>query len=233
MFAKRKFLSVALFAFCLTALRAQEEVQDVQLWTGVQISKDLPKRFSIGAQYQLRLDNDVSQVKGSYFSANIGYTILKKYLSVELEYRYVASPDKDRHRFGIDLIGKYKWKKVAFTNRLSYQREHEYFNSRYERGHEPTNYIRNRFKVRYDLPKRFEVYASIEPFVKISNKFRNVDRVRTVAGAGWEFVKNHHFDLFYLYQIDVNVRRPKMGHGIGLMYGWDIPRFKKKKAKKS
>lgn len=224
--------AIATMLLHVVLLYAQEELRDLQLWTGIEINKDLPKRFSAGVQYQLRLDNDATQLKGSYISANLGYAIVKKYLSVELEYRYVTSPDKDRHRFGIDLIGKYTWKKITFANRLSYQREHEYFNSRYESGHEPTNYIRNRFKFQYDLPKRFKVYSSIEPFIRISNKFRNIDRVRVVAGATWDFVKNHRFDLFYLYQTDINVTRPQIGHGLGLMYGWDIPKMKIKKTKK-
>lgn len=233
MMIKGKGILLPLFVlFCFTGLYAQEEVQDIQLWTGIQFNKDLPKRFSISAEYQLRLDNNVSSVKGSYFSAGVGCEIIKKYLSAQFEYRYVTSTQNDRHRFGFGLTGKYKYQKITFSDRLVYQREHEYFNSRYENGHEPTNYLRNRFQVKYDLPKRFALYVSVEPFIRFSNKFNNVDRVRSIVGADWEFVKNHTFTLFYLFQADVNVKKPGMGHAFGLNYTWDIPKFKKKMKKK-
>lgn len=208
---------------------AQEEVQDFQLWTGAKLKADLPKRFSLAVQYQLRLDQDATAIKGSYISTEIGYEIIKNYLAAEFEYRYVAGFDKDRHRFGFGIQGKYEYKKVTFSHRVVYQREHEYFNSSYERGHEPTNYLRNRFQVKFNLPKRWEAYVSIEPFIRFSNKLNDIDRVRTVGGFTWEFVKNHSFDLFYLFQADVNVSKPGMGHGIGFMYAWDLPKFKKKK----
>lgn len=231
MFVARKLLAALLF-FAALLVHAQEEVQDVQFWTSVQLNMDLPRRFSANVQYQLRLDNNVTSVKGSYFSAGVGYEIIKKYLSAEVDYRYVTSTQNDRHRFGFGLTGKYKLGKVGLSNRLVYQREHEYFNARYESGHEPTNYLRNRFQVKVDLPKRFDVYASMEPFIRFSNKLNNVDRVRTIAGVDWEFVKNHRFSLFYLFQADVNVKRPGMGHAFGLNYEWDIPKFGKKKKKK-
>ena len=232
MFMKFRLLLLGLLLGVFCTGYAQEEVQDFQVWTGGKLKADLPKRFSVSAAYQLRLEQDATKVKGSYISAEVGYEIIKKYLSAELEYRYVTSPDKDRHRFGFGLLGKYDYKKFTFSLRTVYQREHEYFNTAYEKGHEPTNYLRNRLQVKWDLPKRFEAYVSVEPFVRFSNKFNDVDRVRTIGGVTWEFVKNHSFDLFYLFQADVNVSKPGMGHGIGLMYAWDLPKFKSKRKKK-
>jgi hypothetical protein len=231
LFFRKAFLLIS-FLLALYILQAQEEVQDIQFWSSVQFNVDLPKRFSASVQYQIRLDNNISSIKGSYLSVGVGYEIIKKYLSGEVDYRYVASTKNDRHRFGFGLTGKYKTGKVGFSNRLLYQREHEYFNAAYEGGHEPTNYLRNRFQVKVDLPKRFDVYASIEPFVRFSNKFNDVDRIRTITGVDWEFVKNHSFSLFYLFQADVNVKNPGMGHVFGLNYEWNIPKFKKKKKRK-
>ncbi len=208
---------------------AQVYGTDVQLWTSVKIKKDLPKRFSIAAQYELRLQNYMAALKGSYLSAEVEYEIINKYLSTEFEYRYVTSFQKDKHRFGWGITGKYKYGKVSFSDRVTYQREHEYFNTSYESGHEPTNYIRNRLQIKYDFKKHWEAYVSTEPFIQLSNKYCGVDRMRNIAGIDWEFKKGHTLDLFYVFQIDIHQKNPDITHAIGLMYEWDVPKFKRKK----
>ncbi len=211
------------------SVTAQEYETDVQLWTGVKLKKDLPKRFSVAVQYEVRLQNYMAAFKGSYFYAGVEYEIIKKYLSAEFEYRYVTSFQKDKHRFCWDLTGKYKFGKFSFSDRLAYQREHEYFNNSYENGHEPTNYIRNRLQIKYDFKKHWEAYVSTEPYIQLSNKYRGVDRIRSIAGIDWEFKKGHTLDLFYVFQIDIHQKNPDISHSIGLMYEWDLPKFKKKR----
>lgn len=225
-------LLIVVWLFCSAFAQAQAFRHDAGFWTGLQLNLDLPKNFSFSAQYQLRLDNNLYRIRGSYFSGSLQYDIYKKYLSAEVEYRYKTSRWGDQHRFGIGLTGKYKYKKVSFSLRSVYQRGHEYFNSTYESGHEPTNYWRNRLQVKIDLKKRFELFASAEPYVRFSNKYNGVDRFRTVAGMGCEFVKTHHIQVFYLNQFSVGKKRPTMQHNVGVMYAWDIPKFWKKSKKK-
>lgn len=216
---------------CLASLllHAQEYKQDLQLITGVQINKDLPKGFDISAQYQLRVNNYFASLRGSYFYGTIQYSVIKKVLSAEFEYRYFTSKYNDRHRFGFGLTAKYKHKKFTFSDRFMYQREHEYFYTRYENGHEPTNVLRNRFQIKWTFKKRWDAYASCEPFLGLSNEVKTINRVRSVAGMNWEFKKNHTANLFYQYQTDVHRNEPEMRHTIGCIYEWDVPKFKNKK----
>lgn len=224
---KTLLLSFLLFACCAVA-RAQNHTQNLQLISGIQINKDMPKGFDISAQYQLRMSNYFAEVSGSYFFGTVQYSIIKKTLVAEFEYRYVTSKYENRHRFGLGLIGKYKYKNFAFSNRIVYQREHEYFYSRYENGHEPTNVLRNRFQIKWEFKKRWDTYVSCEPFVKISNEEKELRRVRSIAGMNWEFKKNHTLNLYYQYQADINKNEPEMTHSIGCIYEWDMPKFKKK-----
>ncbi len=225
-----RFLFLLLVSVAM--LPAQDYRHDAGLWTGVQLNLDLPRNFSFSTQYQLRLDNDLYRVRGSYFSGSLQYDIIKKYLSAEVEYRYKTSRWGDQHRFGIGLTAKYKYKKVSFSLRSVYQRGHEYFNSSYESGHEPTNYLRHRLQVKLDLKKRFELFASVEPYVRFSNKYNGIDRFRSIAGVGWEFVKTHHLQLFYLNQFSIGRKNPAMQHNTGISYSWDVPKFWKKNKKK-
>lgn len=208
---------------------AQHFRHEAGMWMGTQLSLDLPKRFNISTQYQLRLDRNLLRVRGSYFSATVQYEIVKKYLSAEIEYRYRTAPRGDQHRFGFGITGKYKYKKTTFSLRILYQRGHAYFNSSYEEGQEPTNYFRNRLQVKIDLKKRFEVGFSVEPYIRFSNKFNRVDRLRGMCSVGWEFIKSHHLQVFYLNQFTLNRRDPLMQHVCGVSYAMDIPKFWKTK----
>jgi len=224
---KTTFLFFIFFLSCF-AIFAQVYKQDLQLITGIQINKDLPKGFDISAQYQLRANNYLASLRGSYFYASVQYSIIKRLLSSEFEYRYFTSKYNDRHRFSFGMIGKYKLREFTFSDRIVYQREHEYFYTRYENGHKPTNVLRNRLQVKWDFKKRWDAYVSCEPFLRISNEQNEISRIRSVAGMNWEFKKNHTFNLFYQYQTDVHRNDPEMRHTIGCIYEWDVPKFKKK-----
>lgn len=217
------------FVIMLTGIvvRAQTFTQSFQLITGVQINKDLPKGFDVSAQYQLRARNYFGET-GSYFFGAVQYALIKKVLSAEFEYRYVTSRESDGHRFGFGLTGKHKWKQFTFSDRLVYQREHEYFNPHYENGHEPTNVFRNRVQIKWDFKKNWDVYVSCEPFFSLSNEGNEISKVRSIAGINWEFKKNHTANIFYQHQAEVNRKEPEMRHTIGCMYEWDMPKYKKK-----
>lgn len=213
---------------CCIGAHAQRRQQDMQLITGIQISKDLPKGFDLSVQYQFRAFNYLRVIRGSYFYGSVRYTLIKKVLSTEFEYRYMTSDTRDQHRFGLGIIAKHKAGEFTFSDRLVYQREHPYFNGSYEKGNEPTNMLRNRVQVKWDFKKRWDAYVSCEPFIKISNKAKEIRRVRAIAGMDWEFKKNHNINLFYQYQTQVNQKEPEMMHTIGCMYEWDLPKKKKK-----
>lgn len=227
----RSVLLFCLFILCCIGAHAQGRQQDVQLITGFQISQDLPRGFDVSVQYQFRAYKYLRVIRGSYFYGSVRYTLIKKVLSAELEYRYMTSEVKDQHRFGLGIIAKHKIGEFTFSDRLVYQREHPYFNSSYENGNRPTNTIRNRVQVKWDFKKRWDAYVSCEPFIRISNEIRQIKRVRAIAGMDWEFKKNHNVNLFYQYQTQVNQKEPSMMHTIGCMYEWDLPKIKKKKKK--
>lgn len=212
----------------LTAQKTYE--QESQLWTGIALNKDLKKNWQLGVQYQVRLDENISRFKGSYFFVNPSYRI-NKYLSTELEYRYVTSYEQDLHRLGIGLTGRYKKKKWVFTNRLIFQKEYEYFNDSYQDGHKPTSYLRNRFRVNYTISKRLAINISSEPFFKLSYKGNKMDRIRNMISVEYDFSKRHKIQLGYIFQPEINQSSPKMTHIPVVMYQYDIPKFKKKKKK--
>jgi hypothetical protein len=225
-----KHLLPVLFLCCGAKAAQSQFVQDVQLRTAVKLTKTFKKDYTIALQYQVRADKYISNFRGSYLTASFEYKV-NKYFSIEAGYRYSTSPIRDSHRFYISPTGKYKIGDFTISNRLTYQRQHPYFNRTYEEGNEPTDYIRNRLQVKWDFVKHWDVYASIEPFFLLQNRGNVCDRIRNIVGFDWVFTKNHTLNLYYMFQPDVNQANPDFMHAIGLTYEWDLPKFKKKKGK--
>jgi hypothetical protein len=202
---------------------AQAPRQDGGLWAGVQISKDLPRNFSIGGQYQIRLNRNFGNINWHYFYGNVGYRF-NKYLAAGLVYRYGTSTRIDRHAFAVTLTARYKAKDWMVAYRTAYQRKQPYFNRSYEPGLEPQNLWRHRFLVQYSINKRWDIYAFTELFFRFTNQRNYLQRLRNSIGVDWEFYKYNTITVAYIFQPEIFEPRPRWSHILGITYQFDIPR---------
>ncbi len=227
----RILLFSILMTFAFTELSAQHFQSEWQSWTAVGLKKDFKKGFSIDAQYQIRFDHDISTFKASYLSAGLNYK-LNKYLSFMVGYRFATNIHDDQHRFsaGIDL--KYGKKKWDFDLRLVYQNDIASFNQHFLDYHQPKQNIRARFTLSKTFKKHYEVYASCEPFIAISNKVTEISKIRNMIGFKYDFKKYHRLDIAYLFQPDVNTNHPTWTNALNISYEFELPKWKKFKGKK-
>lgn len=206
---------------------AQEPVQNRQLWLWLKFSKQLPKNFTVGVQYQVRLGHDMSTFTGQNFYASVGYRI-NKYLSSQFTYQYFTSYRSDNHTFFVSLVGRYRVRKFTFLYRMAYQRIHEYFNQRYEPGREPENEWRNRLTIRYRINSQFDVYGFCEPYLNFNTiknaQGRYVSKVRNLVGVDWHFYRYNTLTLFYIMQPEFFGSRPQHQHVLGIVYDFELPR---------
>lgn len=202
---------------------AQTPRQDGGMWAGVQISKDLPRNFSIGGQYQIRLDRNFGDIKWHYFYGNLGYRI-NNYLSTGLVYRYGTSTTVDRHSFAATITARYKGANWMVSYRTAYQRKQPYFNSSYEPGLEPQNLWRHRFLAQYSITKRLDIFAFSELFFRFTNQRNYLQRLRNSVGVDWEFYKYNTITIAYIFQPEIFEPKPKWSHVLGITYQFDIPR---------
>ena len=222
-----------LFAFFLfTQTRAQDARKDLRLRTGIKANIDLPKGMSAAVQYQYRANNNISAFSGSYFTGTWQFTLVKKKLFAEAEYRFSTNRTNDLHRFGSGL--QHKWQKGNFTvsNRLVWQRRQTYFGNAYEPGREPYSFLRYRLQLKYKVQENVAVYSSVEPFYKLSSTVDELRRIRYTAGCNVQFKNGHAVDVFYFIQPDYNNAPRDITYNIGLMYELDLVKKKSKKDKK-
>ncbi len=70
----------------------------------------------------------------------------------------------------------------------------------------PEYCLRNKFGLNLDLDKPYSPYISIELFSPLNDPRINAfDGVRTTAGVGYKFSKQHKIDLYYMIQKELNV----------------------------
>ncbi len=224
----RSFVLLLLcMTLCIHTVSALNPEQDRQVWLWFKFTKQLPKKFTVGAQYQLRIGNDVSGFTGQNFYGSVGYRI-NKYLSSQFTYQFFNSYKTDNHTFFFSLTARYKIKHFTFQYRSAYQRIHEYFNSSYEKGHEPVNEWRNRITIKYSINNDWDVYAFTEPYLnfdpKANAKGLFVNKIRNLIGIDWHFYKYNTVGLFYFLQPELFGKRPSYQHVVGLVYDFDLPK---------
>ncbi|MCS6935044.1 MAG: DUF2490 domain-containing protein [Chitinophagales bacterium] len=216
-----------LFVLSICSASALEPVQNRQLWLWWRFSKQLPKNFTVGAQYQLRLGHNMSTFIGQNFYGTVGYRF-NKYLSSQFTYQFFTSHRRDNHTFFVSLTARYRVRKFTFLYRTAYQRVQPYFHNRYEPGIEPINEWRNRITLRYRINSKFDVYGFCEPFLNF-NPVRNaqgrfVSKIRNSVGIDWHFYRYNTLTLFYIFQPEFFARRPQHQHVLGAIYEFELPR---------
>lgn len=212
---------------------AQDVRKDFRLRTGVQANIDMPRGFSASVQYQYRAEDNITAFDGSFFTGSVQYTLIRKKLFAEAEYRFSTNRQRDLHRIGGGL--SYRWQKGRFTlsNRLLWQQRYRYFARAYEPGHSPFAYLRYRLQLKYRLNNQVSIYTSAEPFYKIAYDGNELRRIRYTAGCNLKLYKGHQLDIFYFIQPDYNNVPLDRSFTLGVMYEFDLLRKSGKKKKEA
>jgi hypothetical protein len=200
--------------------------KDFGLWTGVQIEKDLGKRFEVELEFANRLEDNLNQRDETFADASISYRISD--WAAGFGYRFTNNYDPERdyslsHRYIWQIRYRPDWNRFSFDYRIRFQSQ--YFNIRSsEHGKIPDNYIRNRLKVSYNIKKSdFEPTISYEYFYRLnqmgSDRF---ERRRLTLSMEYEINKDNTIGLAWIYHENFNVTNPVKRYIISLEYKLEI-----------
>src|SRR4051812_20651333 len=96
-----KWLKYILPAFLLFSSAAFSQVEDVELWTGAQLSHKFSRQFTADVTGQLRFDQNMSRLSRAYIQPGFDYNFSKS-LRVGFAYRFISVNENDyyskRHR---------------------------------------------------------------------------------------------------------------------------------------
>jgi hypothetical protein len=210
---------------------SRADPSDVQGWYQVGVDLDLPKKWKSGVEYRLRTEDNASAYRGSYVTGELGRTV-RKGITLFGNYRFADVDAEITHRLG---LGGEASRKVRGTT-LSFrpQVQHRLQGSDDEQGSDAKTLVRTRLQLKRPLTKRFEVYASTEPYFNFDADYP-VDNWRNTAGVEWEYLSGKTVDLFYIYRPDYAKSYNRTFHVVGMNLGFDVkvPGGKKAKAAKA
>jgi hypothetical protein len=230
-----KFI-LLLILLLLVKVSSAQRFKDNEIWCWVQGNKEITKKLGVGLQYQMRLDNNLSTFKWSYYYLNVDYKLSKK-INSQFVFQYGDSYDKKLYSFFVALSTRKKINQFAIGYRTAYQHEQNSLLYQYSRimKSTPINEWRNRITCKYSLNNKLKVYAFTEPYIDFETAGIRISKVRNSIGLEYQFIKNNFINPFFLYQPDITVdARPVLERVLGFTYEFQIPyQSKKHKNKKN
>jgi len=222
---KKSILITLISIFLYSSAGAQTsktDPNDVEGWTGVGFNLNLPGKWSMGLDYQLRTDSNISRYKGSYFTPEISYKVSAKIKAIS-NFRYASTINGQSTRIGMGFEYSEKFKKWKLELRPQLQYTVQYANDG-DVGNQSKWILRTRLGLEHALSKKLETYASIEPFFTFDKTAYFVDNIRNTIGLKYEYKKNNTVGFFYIYRPDYAKSYNRNFHiaGIKLDLNWKI-----------
>ncbi len=202
----------------------QAQVDDVGLWLGVAIQKQLTRQLEGSLGEQLRLNHDVTTINQLLTDVGLAYAVTKK-LKVGLNYRFINSNQDNyyskRHRFYMDVSYKEKAGSVTFTLRERIQSQfNDYYSS--ETGKVPVWTLRSKLTSKFDIEKKYSPYLSGEIYYLIDNakEIEGYSRYRIETGINYDFNRIHSVNPYILYQHVISIPYDELIYGVTYSYNF-------------
>lgn len=217
------FVSAIILLFLVPFTHAQQK--DFQFWPSAGVSVDLPKKFKVVAEEEIRLKENSTQIDRQINNLGVGYRI-NKYLRASVYYRLEAkweNPDNHIWRRGLygDLSFRYQTGEVEIDYRFRLQSAKVEMNRKDDRF---TDRITHRHKLSctYDISGMpVDVSAEGELFYR-AGKGTHFSEYRIRGGLAWKPGKTHEFGLKYGIVREVQVADPLTAFVISLDYTFNI-----------
>ncbi len=180
-----------LLVLSIPAIAQKIEVQqDLGAWIGIEIEKDLPKKFEWSLSTQVRTSRNSSRLDSYLAQTGIGYRINKTFaLGGHVRYihdRKSSSIQENSWRYHLDFKFKLKpLKKVTLAYRLRYQQK---FIDAFGRKKYPLadikSTIRHQIKMQWKVHKKHKLHTAAELFIAVHelDEYPYLDKIRLSLG---------------------------------------------------
>jgi len=237
-------MMILLMAAITVPVKAQSD--DLGLWTSVEATKKINKKFSVGAEGEFRLRDNFGAVGRWTVSVGAAYKPLK-WLKFDAGYKFINDHETEtytsskgnekwlpyywsnKHRVYAGVTGTFPVGdfKISLRERWQYTYRPEVTTECWNltdgeqdddkvKSGKGKNVLRSRLQLSYAIP-----YSNFEPYASAelytSDRY---EKMRYTAGCEWKINKSNSLELFYRYQ-DVHVDdgdSNENSHIIGLGY---------------
>lgn len=187
-------------------------VQDLQLWTGIEVEKTFFNALTISLEEEIRFRKDISELNIVFTQLGIEYDINDNFaLAGKMRYSWNKGSDliyDNEGRYSLDLKYKKQINTFSASYRLRYQNEAESVgpltNSfAFER------YLRQRIAINYTSLKRIRPTLSAEIFHQAEKPiFGSIDQVRILGGIRYKPKYIGQIKLEYGFSRELNTQIP-------------------------
>ncbi|MEI6946584.1 DUF2490 domain-containing protein [Paraflavisolibacter sp. H34] len=216
--------ALLLTAGAATAQTSKSDPVDVQSRLGAALKWNLPRRWEASLEYQARFVDNASVYRGSYISAEGGYSF-SKHLKALANYRLALTTKDHSNRYGLGLEVSEKWGKWSLAFRPMAQYLTRYADDE-ETSRETNLFVRTRLQAKYALLKKLDLYASLEPYFVFDGAYP-IDNWRNTLGLKYEYAQNKKIDLYYIYRPDYAKSYNWTFHVVGMNFDFSLKAKKK------
>lgn len=215
---KNKILLIILV--CLSTCAKSQTIQtkqDFGIWIGFRLEKELPKKFEISLEQQVRTWRNTTRIDKYLVDAGLQYRINKNF-RLNGNARYIHDTNKFKNpennfRYNLGIQLKFKIiKKLSFSHKSQYQQKFIYTVKSLSLVRIST--LRHKIKLQLKYKKKHKFYFSTELFIRSSLvenpyfhklRFNLGDKIKTKiggfdAGIGYEIsdITTQFRSLFFL-----------------------------------
>lgn len=197
------------------------QVSDAGGWFYFSLEKDLPDKFTMGVETDVRLNENLSEAKTIFaepwvskewsdgFSTTLTYRVLAR--------RGLDNSYSERDRLSIDFKYKRKIKKIGLQYRLRVQRQLGVLNK--ESASQSDVGLRHRLKAGVKLSKKWGAAIAGESFYSMNNSgvLEHTD-IRLKSTLKYKVKKRNYASVGYLFQREYNTNNPVTEYNLVLGY---------------
>ncbi len=213
-----------LFCFSLLAIG---QVNDFGFWPGLKISKELTHKLSLNFWTQMRSTENATRPMNYFNDLCLSYDLTKK-ISIEGAYVNVEHLQLDdrlsiQHQFYVDASWKSKIAKRLYFKYMPMLQVMftDYYSS--EKGKVPEYYIRNKFRLEYNLSKRIDPFCFVEPRHFLNKETPGyLNRMRYSLGFNYRINNHNSVDVYYMIQQEKNLANPTTLYIFGINYNLSL-----------
>ena len=209
--------------FLLASLPLSSQFYDAGLWSEISLQSKISKRTEVAVTPEVRLDENVSRVARAFCDFGAQYKVSSE-VSLSCIYRSgVANNYEDtefRQRIQLGAAFKWKGKKITWAYLPRWQVS---MRGGGEYDADLSTLMRNRFQVKWNLPKKFELSGYAEFFHSTETfSFGSWQSWRANAMLSRNLKGPHSFSLGYLVQHDMSAQTPRTDFVILTSYQLNI-----------
>ena len=227
-----KYIKCAyIFIFGLSLLcriEAQETkvIRDFRLITEVGVEKKLLRSWKVSFETILKLERNASRLDEMDFDLDVEYKPIR-YVSLGTGYRFAMNKNTDgnivpKHRYMGNINLEYDIKRFELEYRFRYQNiDDDFF--LYENMNAPKNILRNRLRIKYDIPR-----SKLTPYL-FSELYGNLDKnkpfafkIKSGIGARYNLKRFGQLKLYYRIDRELNAPHPFTYFILGAGYSYDF-----------